>query len=50
LVDRLSSLGRELKFQGSALSAEQLRAQALSIAQLFTGQVVPRWRKLGVVE
>ena len=50
LVERLTKLGRELKFQGAALGEEQLRGQARSIARLFIDQVVPRWRKLGVLQ
>jgi len=50
LIDRLAALGRELKFQGAALSGAQLHLQAGRIARLFLDQVVPQWRQLGVIE
>lgn len=49
LAERLAALGRELKFQGAALAGEELHLQAVRIARLFLDQVVPKWRRLGVI-
>jgi len=46
---RLEKLGRDLKFRGAALRGEELLSHVQQIAALFVEQLIPKWRRLGVI-
>jgi hypothetical protein len=46
---RLEKLGRDLKFRGAALRGEELLSHVQQIAAFFVEQLIPRWRRLGVI-
>jgi SAM-dependent methyltransferase len=49
LEHRLEALGRELRFRGGVLADEDLRRHLAQLAADFVDQLVPRWRRLGVL-
>jgi SAM-dependent methyltransferase len=47
---RLEALGRELRFGGGVLANEELQWHLAQLASNFVDQLVPRWRRLGVLQ
>jgi len=50
LEHRLEALGRELRFRGGVLAREELQRHLAQLASNFVDQLVPRWRRLGVLQ
>jgi len=50
LEQRLTALGRPLRFRGDVLANEQLQRHLTQLASNFVDQLVPRWRGLGVLQ
>ena len=50
LAYRLKALGRQLQFRGSLIPAEELQSHLAQLAHNFVDQLLPRWRRLGVLQ
>ena len=50
LIQRLERLGRPLSNRGSRIGAEELNWHVGQLANSFVGEVIPRWRCLGVIQ
>ena len=50
LEQRLDALGRQLQFRGGVLAGEELRPHLAQLASNFLDRLVPRWRRLGVLQ
>jgi SAM-dependent methyltransferase len=50
VAQRLRALGRQLQFRGNPIADDQLEAHIAELAPAFVDQLVPRWRRLGVVQ
>ena len=48
--ERLKALGRQLQFRGSTVADEQLQSHIAGLAPIFFDQLLPQWRRLGVVQ
>jgi SAM-dependent methyltransferase len=49
VAQRLKGLGRQLQFRGTPIADEQLETEMARVAAIFVDQVVPQWRRLGVL-
>ncbi len=49
VAQRLRSLGRQLRFRGGPVTDEELDSHVAQLVPRFLDQVVPQWRRLGVI-
>jgi hypothetical protein len=50
VTERLKGLGRQLQFRGAPIPEDQLQSHIARLAPMFVDQLLPQWRRLGVVE
>jgi SAM-dependent methyltransferase len=50
VAERLRALGRQLQFRGAPIADDQLQSHIARLAPMFVDQLLPHWRRLGVVE
>jgi SAM-dependent methyltransferase len=50
VAQRIAALGRQVQFRGQIISDEQLQPHFAGLAPVFVEEVVPQWRRLGVIQ
>src|SRR6185437_9337717 len=50
VAQRVAALTRQVQFRGQIISDEQLQSHFVGLAPVFVEQVLPQWRRLGVIQ
>lgn len=50
VANRLRALGRQLRFRGGTIADDKLQSHIAGMAPIFFDQMIPTWRRLGVVQ